>query len=48
MQAGRTPLSKEDMYGGATCGACHDGISAFAVDDVERCESCHVDEEVRP
>ena len=31
--------SMEDMENGASCGACHDGSSAFSV--AEACESCH-------
>lgn len=46
MKAGETRLSKDEMYEGATCGSCHDGTAAFAVDDTDRCETCHVGEEV--
>lgn len=41
MRAGKTALDKEAMFEGATCGACHDGKTAFGVDDVDRCETCH-------
>lgn len=40
-RAGETVLVKDAMFEGATCGACHDGRTAFGVDDVEHCESCH-------
>jgi c(7)-type cytochrome triheme protein len=29
------------MDGGAFCGACHDGLAAFAVRETQ-CEACHV------
>ncbi len=39
-QRGANKATMEDMEGGASCGACHDGSSAFSV--AEDCESCHV------
>jgi c(7)-type cytochrome triheme protein len=40
-KAGATVLVKEAMLKGETCGACHDGKQAFAVDDVDACGRCH-------
>jgi c(7)-type cytochrome triheme protein len=36
---GANKASMEDMENGESCGACHDGDSAFGV--AEDCESCH-------
>lgn len=44
MRAGSTPLPKEEMYAGGTCGACHDGKRAFGVDDPDSCSRCHHEE----
>lgn len=44
MKAGQTPLVKDAMLKGGTCGACHDGKRAFAVDDGAACERCHAAE----
>jgi len=41
MQVRATPLRKDEMFEGATCGRCHDGNTAFGVDDGDRCETCH-------
>jgi len=38
-QRGVNKASMEDMENGKSCGACHDGSSAFNV--TEDCESCH-------
>ncbi|MDT8424057.1 MAG: cytochrome c3 family protein [Desulfuromonadales bacterium] len=38
-QEGKNPASMSDMEGGASCGACHDGDTAFAVKT--DCTSCH-------
>jgi c(7)-type cytochrome triheme protein len=35
------PLDKEAMRQGKSCGACHNGKEAFAVDDSDACERCH-------
>jgi c(7)-type cytochrome triheme protein len=45
MKAGDKPLDYEAMLKGATCGACHNGKEAFAVDDSDRCDKCHAPEE---
>lgn len=37
-ERGANKATMEDMEGGASCGACHDGSAAFSVED---CESCH-------
>lgn len=37
------PLTKDALVKGAACGACHDGRTAFSVED-ERCERCHGEE----
>lgn len=37
MEAGSTSISMEAMQKGATCGACHDGTTAFAVLECGRC-----------
>jgi c(7)-type cytochrome triheme protein len=42
MGTGSPSPSKDEMLGGAGCGACHDGTRAFGVD--EECERCHVEE----
>jgi c(7)-type cytochrome triheme protein len=42
MQAGTTPLVKDEMFEGGTCGRCHDGDEAFGVDDGDHCEKCHM------
>jgi c(7)-type cytochrome triheme protein len=36
-------LSMAAMRRGAGCGACHDGGTAFATNDVSECGQCHVD-----
>jgi c(7)-type cytochrome triheme protein len=38
-QKGATKMTMEAMEKGESCGACHDGSSAFGV--AEDCESCH-------
>jgi len=38
-QRGANKATMEDMEGGMSCGACHDGSTAFSV--AEDCESCH-------
>jgi len=38
-QQGRNKATMEDMEKGKSCGACHDGDTAFSV--AEDCESCH-------
>jgi c(7)-type cytochrome triheme protein len=38
-QRGANKATMEDMEDGKSCGACHDGSSAFSV--AEDCESCH-------
>lgn len=38
-ERGANKATMEAMEGGASCGACHDGSSAFGV--AEDCESCH-------
>ena len=35
----RQPVNMEQMAEGAACGACHDGDTAFSVE--ENCDSCH-------
>jgi c(7)-type cytochrome triheme protein len=47
-RAGQTPLVKSEMLEGRSCGQCHDGKVAFGVDDMDRCESCHVTEGAEP
>ncbi len=37
-QRGVNNATMEDMEGGASCGACHDGSGAFSI---EECETCH-------
>jgi len=37
--AGNPSRSMADMEGGESCGACHDGSTAFSV--AEDCEACH-------
>ena len=41
MQAGKTPLPKDAMFEGGTCGGCHNGDEAFGVDGGDYCEECH-------
>jgi len=36
------PLPDGGMHASAACGACHDGAKAFAAEDQEACERCHV------
>ena len=38
-ERGANPATMEDMENGESCGACHDGDTAFGV--AEDCESCH-------
>ncbi len=38
-QRGANPATMEDMENGESCGACHDGSTAFGV--AEDCEACH-------
>ena len=38
-ERGANQATMEDMENGASCGACHDGDTAFGV--AEDCESCH-------
>lgn len=38
---GVNAATMEQMEGGASCGACHDGSTAFSVKDEEHCASCH-------
>jgi c(7)-type cytochrome triheme protein len=38
-QRGANKATMEEMESGASCGACHDGSTAFGV--AEDCESCH-------
>ncbi len=40
-QKGANKASMADMEGGASCGACHDGSTAFGVKDEETCATCH-------
>ena len=42
--APRMRWSSEQLHEEAWCGMCHDGDQAFAVDDEEACESCHLKE----
>jgi c(7)-type cytochrome triheme protein len=37
----------EEMDAGRSCGACHEGKTAFATTDGDRCDRCH-GAEVRP
>ncbi len=37
--AGNQPASMEQMAEGSSCGACHDGDTAFTVED--NCDTCH-------
>ncbi len=37
MRAGETTLTMADLEGGRTCGACHDGATAFGVLECGRC-----------
>jgi c(7)-type cytochrome triheme protein len=37
--AGNKKATMDEMAGGAACGACHDGSTAFTVED--NCDSCH-------
>lgn len=38
---GANKATMDEMAEGSSCGACHDGDSAFGVEDDEGCESCH-------
>ena len=38
-EKGANRATMDDMMGGKSCGACHDGSGAFSVE--EACESCH-------
>jgi len=40
-QKGVNKASMADMEGGASCGACHDGSTAFGVKDEDTCGTCH-------
>ncbi|MDH3997538.1 MAG: cytochrome c3 family protein [Desulfuromonadales bacterium] len=40
-EAGATTVGMEAMEEGESCGACHDGDTAFGVADDESCEACH-------
>jgi len=43
LRAGTDTLSMAAMRRGEACGACHDGGTAFATNDVSECGRCHVD-----
>lgn len=36
------------MHGTAACGKCHDGKTAFGVEDADRCARCHTQEKGTP
>lgn len=36
-----TKMRMDDMAAGKYCGACHNGIKAFKVDDPTNCARCH-------
>jgi c(7)-type cytochrome triheme protein len=40
-QRGSNTASMAQMEKGASCGACHDGSTAFGVKEDKYCESCH-------
>ena len=40
-QKGANQASMAEMEKGASCGACHDGSTAFSVKDENTCGSCH-------
>jgi c(7)-type cytochrome triheme protein len=40
-QKGANKASMAEMEKGASCGACHDGSTAFSVKDENTCGSCH-------
>ena len=40
-QKGANKASMADMEKGASCGACHDGNTAFGVKDENTCGTCH-------
>jgi c(7)-type cytochrome triheme protein len=40
--APRMHWSGEQLHEEGWCGKCHDGLEAFAVDDEEECEFCHI------
>ena len=40
-QKGANQASMAEMEKGASCGACHDGSTAFSVKDENSCSSCH-------
>ena len=42
MKRWRNKISHKEIDSGKQCGACHDGKIAFATDDKERCNLCHV------
>jgi len=39
LKTGNRPVTMSEMYKGKSCGACHDGASAFTVHG--NCDSCH-------
>jgi len=41
MKPAGTPLEKAAMFEGKSCGACHNGKTAFGVDDGAQCQRCH-------
>jgi c(7)-type cytochrome triheme protein len=40
-QKGTNKATMEQMEKGASCGACHDGSTAFSVKDDKFCDKCH-------
>ncbi len=42
LEAGATGVREEDNRNGEYCGACHDGGTAFSVQDEGNCARCHV------
>jgi c(7)-type cytochrome triheme protein len=40
-QKGANKASMAEMEKGASCGACHDGSTAFSVKDEDTCGTCH-------
>lgn len=39
MEAGAAPVTMEQIQAGRSCGACHDGVTAFGVLECNRCHS---------
>ncbi len=41
MKKGASPMTMRDMESGRSCGSCHNGRQAFAVNESSNCAKCH-------